>query len=59
MEKVLLIRDALTYIEANLTEDLRTEDIARALYCSKSALEKLFRVVLHISIKDYSIRLFP
>lgn len=56
MEKVLLIRDALTYIEANLTEDLRTEDIARALYCSKSALEKLFRVVLHISIKDYSIR---
>ena len=56
MEKTLLITDALTYIEANLTEDLKTEEVARKLYCSKSTLEKLFRVVLHISIKEYSIR---
>ena len=56
MEKMLLITDALTYIEANLTEDLKTEEVARKLYCSKSTLEKLFRVVLHISIKEYSIR---
>ena len=56
MEKLLLITEALGFIEANLTEDLKTDDIARELYCSKSSLEKLFRVVTHMSIKDYSIR---
>lgn len=56
MDNVLLITDALGYIEANLTEDLRTDDIAKELYCSKSSVEKLFRFVTNMTIKDYSIR---
>lgn len=34
----------------------KTEDIAKSLYCSKSSLEKLFRLVTNMSIKDYSLR---
>ena len=56
MEKLLLITEALEYIEANLTEDIKTDDIAQKLYCSKSSLEKLFKYVTNLSIKDYSIR---
>lgn len=56
MENLLYITEALAYIEANLTEDLKTEDIAQSLFCSKSSLEKLFRYVTNMSIKDYSIR---
>lgn len=56
MENLLLITDALNFIEANLTQEFRTEDIAKSLYCSKSSLEKLFRLVTNMSIKDYSLR---
>ena len=56
MENVLLITDALEFIEANLTQDIKTDDIAKNLYCSKSYLEKLFRFVTNMSIKDYSLR---
>lgn len=56
MEKVMLITEALAYIEENLTEDIKTDDIAKELYCSKSTLEKLFRFVTRMSIKDYSVR---
>jgi len=56
MEKLILITEALEYIEANLTEEIKTDDIAEALYCSKSTIEKLFKYVTNISIKDYSIR---
>lgn len=56
MEKLLLITDVLTYIENNLTQDIKTESIAKELYCSKSSIEKLFRVVTNMSIKDYTIR---
>lgn len=56
MEKLLLITDALEYIENNLTEDINTDIIAKELYCSKSSIEKLFKVVINTSIKDYTIR---
>lgn len=56
MENVILIASALEYIENNLTEDVRTEDIAKELYCSKSSLEKLFRYVTNMSIHDYFVR---
>lgn len=56
MESVILIASALEYIENNLTEDVRTEDIAKELYCSKSSLEKLFRYVTNMSIHDYFVR---
>lgn len=56
MEKMLLITAALEYIENNLNDTIKTEDIASALYCSKSSVEKLFRTVTGMSIKDYTVR---
>lgn len=56
MENILLITEALNYIETNLTENIRTEDIAGCLYCSKSTIEKLFRYMTRTSIRDYIIR---
>lgn len=56
MANLLLITEALEYIEANLTEDIKTDDIAKELHCSKSSLEKLFRFVTNMGIRDYSIR---
>ncbi len=56
MENLILITSALEFIEDNLTEDIKTDDIAKELYCSKSSIEKLFRFVTNISIRDYIIR---
>lgn len=56
MDNLLLITDVLEYIEAHLAEDLRTDDIANHLHCSKSSTEKLFKYVTEMSIKDYCIR---
>ena len=56
MGKLELLVDALDYIEAHLREEIRTEDVAEACYCSKSNLEKLFRRVNRISVHDYVVR---
>lgn len=56
MHNIELLAASLAYIETNLNRDFRTEDIAAACYCSKSTLEKLFRCVNNISIRDYIIR---
>ncbi len=56
MEKILLVTDVLGIIEARLTENLKAEDIAGSLFCSKSSIEKLFKYVTNMSIKDYIIR---
>ena len=56
MENLQLLIGALEYIEDNLTEPIKTENIADHLYCSKSTIEKLFRYVNNISIRDYIIR---
>lgn len=56
MEKLMMITAVLAYIEENLTETIRTEDVAKHLYCSKSSVEKLFRTVTNMSIKDYTVR---
>lgn len=56
MEKLFMITEALDYIENHLTESIKTENIAKALYCSKSSVEKLFRIVTRMSIKDYTVR---
>lgn len=56
MGKLEVLVDALDYIEAHLTEEIRTEAMAEACYCSKSGLEKLFRQVNHISVHDYVVR---
>ena len=54
--KLEVLMDALDYIEAHLTEEIRTEQVAEACFCSKSGLEKLFRNVNHLSVHDYVVR---
>ena len=56
MSKLELLAEALEYVEQHLQEDLHTEDIAAACYCSKSTIEKLFRQLSHTSVRDYVIR---
>ncbi|MBO4604582.1 MAG: helix-turn-helix domain-containing protein [Clostridiales bacterium] len=56
MNKLELLANVLEYIEQHITEDIHTEDIAGACYCSRSSIEKLFRCVYHISVRDYLIR---
>ncbi len=56
MKNLDLLQTALTYIEDNLTSAIHTEDIAEHCYCSKSTLEKLFKCINGISVRDYMIR---
>lgn len=56
MNNLELLAEALEYVEQHLQEDVHTEDIAAACHCSKSTLEKLFRNVNHISVRDYMVR---
>lgn len=56
MENLQMLIEAMEFVDSNLTESIKTEDIANHLYCSKSSLEKLFRYVNNISIRDYIIR---
>ncbi|MBO4460586.1 MAG: helix-turn-helix domain-containing protein [Clostridiales bacterium] len=56
MTKLELLANVLEYIEQHISEDIHTEDIAKACFCSRSSLEKLFRCVYNISVRDYLIR---
>lgn len=56
MDNLQILACALDYMEKHLNEDICTDDIANACYCSKSTIEKLFRHVNHISVRDYLIR---
>ena len=56
MNKIEILTMALEYIEANLSSEIKTEDVAGACYCSKAALEKLFRCINHMSVHDYVVR---
>jgi len=51
-----LLAMSLEYVEAHLCEDIKTEDVARECYCSKSTLEKLFRCVERMPVHDYIVR---
>ncbi|MBO5279195.1 MAG: helix-turn-helix domain-containing protein [Lachnospiraceae bacterium] len=56
MNNMELLADALDYMESHLSDDIHTEDVARACYCSKSTLEKLFRCVNKITVREYLIQ---
>ena len=56
MSQIELLANALDYIERNLNNNIKTADIAEACYCSKSTLEKLFRCINNIGVRDYIIR---
>lgn len=55
MNNIEILANALEYIEVHLLEDIKTEAVASACYCSKSSLEKMFKVN-NISVRDYIIR---
>jgi len=56
MHNVELLIVSLDYIEEHLCDDIRTEDVAEACFCSRSTLEKMFRCVYRISVHDYIVR---
>lgn len=56
MSQIELLANSLSFIEEHLDCDIKTEDVAAACYCSKSTLEKLFRCVNNISIREYLVR---
>lgn len=56
MNNIELLAHALDYMESHLGDDIRTEEVARACYCSKSTLEKLFRCVNKITVREYLIQ---
>lgn len=53
MKNFCILTDALAFIEDNLCEDITQEEIAASCYCSLSSLQKLFRFVFHMSLKEY------
>lgn len=53
MKNFYILTEALEHIESNLCDEMSQEDIANACYCSLSSLQKLFRYVFHVSIKEY------
>lgn len=56
MQQLHILVKALDYIEEHLSEQLKTDDIAKACFCSKSSLENIFRCLNNISVHDYVIR---
>ena len=56
MKQILILTTALEVIEQNLNSNIKTSDIAKACYCSKSSLEKMFRCINDISVHDYILR---
>ena len=56
MNNMQLLSDALDYIEMNISENITAEDVAKACYCSKSHLQKIFKYVNGYSIKEYIIK---
>lgn len=56
MKNFYILTDALGYIEQNICEDIDGQSVADACCVSLSSLQKLFRIALHKSIKDYILR---
>ena len=56
MQNIELLMASLEYIEGHLQDDIKTEEVAAACFCSKSTLEKMFRCVNNISVHDYIVR---
>lgn len=53
MEWVEQIKEAVQYIENNLTNDICPEDVSKHVFASKSHFQRIFSVVTGITISDY------
>lgn len=56
MNNMEILANAFTFIEDHLQKDIKTRDVADAVFCSKSALEKIFRCIGNISVREYLIK---
>ena len=56
MQNIELLVASLEYMENHLSDDIKTEDVAAACFCSKSTLEKMFRCVNGLSVHEYVVR---
>lgn len=55
-ENFYILTDALAYIEKNICEDIDSQSVADSCGVSLSSLQKLFRLALNKSVKDYILR---
>ena len=53
MRNLLVLAAALQKVEDGLTEPLSVGELADAVYCSASGLQKLFRYAFHCSVAEY------
>lgn len=53
MKNFYVLTDALEYIEKNICEDFGSQAVADHCGVSLSSLQKLFRLALHRSVRDY------
>lgn len=53
---VEVLMDVLEYIEANIAGELSVEEIAKECGISVSGLQKRFKYVFHMTVKDYLLR---
>ena len=56
MKNFHVLTDALEYIETNICEEVDSQAVADYCGVSLSSLQKLFRLALHRSVKDYILR---
>ncbi len=53
MKNFYILTDALEYIEKNICEDFHSKDVADYCGVSLFSLQKMFRLALCRSVKDY------
>lgn len=53
MKNFCIFADAVNYIEENLCDEIKQNDIAAACCCSLSSLQKVWRYCTHTSLKEY------
>lgn len=56
MNNLEILAGAFEFIESNLQNEIKTQDVADACYCSKSVLEKIFRCVSNLGVHEYIIK---
>ena len=56
MNNMEILTNALSFIEENLANDIKTQDVAEACYCSKSVLEKIFKCIGKHGVHEYIMK---
>ena len=51
-----VLLDALDFIEENIAGEIVIQDVADKCFVSASSLQKTFKYVFHLSVKEYIIR---